>query len=263
MKADFINEKVVNDGMKKILAFLVCLVLAASGCGRKEAQKVAVKTVSYPGWVEIKAGEQASFQVPSQLILQSEEYRQAQLAKAGLDPLIKRWLMEDTETAKSAGCVVVQNSVIGKVPWIGKESFAKVEFKTMHSPEKMPRYGQNLGLKEAEIKEFGDITQKSIRGMAAKNLPQGYEIRFKNWKPMASDIINGVENLHTAYDEEVWIRGQKKLTLHVERWTFFNRDRVHTLIVSWNARDNAMWTKEETKLANVVNTLNITPSTEK
>ena len=201
--------------------------------------------------------------MPAQLIQQSEEYRTKQLAKADLDPLLRRWLTEDAETAKSAGCVVAQNSVIGDVLWEGKESFAKVEFKTLRSPEKMPRYGQNLGLKGEEIKEFGDITQKSIQGMAVKNLPKGYEIRFTNWKPMASSIVNGVENLHMAYDEEILINGQKKLTLHVERWTFFNRDRVHTLIVSWNKRDNVLWQKEEANLANIVNTLDITPSTVK
>lgn len=63
-----------------------------------------------------------------------------------------------------------------------------------------------------------------------------------------------------AYDEEISINSQKKLTLHVERWTFFNRDRVHTLIVSWNKRDNVIWQKEESNLANIVNTLDITPS---
>ena len=253
----------MNNVIKKLLIFSCCLLLFCAGCGKTATQKPAVKTASYPGWVEIKAGDQASFQVPAQLILQSEEYRAKQLAKENLDPLMKRWLTEDAETAKSAGCVVAQNSEAGELPWETKASFAKVEFKTMHSPEKMPRYGQNLGLKEAEIKEFGDITQKSIQGMATKNLPEGYAIKFANWKPMSSNIVNGVENLHTSYDEEIWLQGQKKMTLHVERWTFFNRDRVHTLIVAWNTRDNAIWEKEDTKLANIVNTLNITPSTAK
>ena len=198
-----------------------------------------------------------------QLIRQSEEYRTKPLEKTDTDPLVKRWLTEDAETAKSAGCVVAMNSEAGSVPWDDKASFAKVEFKTLRSPEKMPRYGQNLGLKGEEIKEFGDITRKSIQGMAVKNLPEGYEISFTNWKPMESTIINGVENLYMSYDEDIRIRGQKKLTLHVERWTFFNRDRVHTLIVSWNTRDNALWLKDETNLTNIVNTLNITPSSAK
>lgn len=246
--------------MKKIVMLLFCLLMAVTGCGQTETGKPSVKTASYPGWVEIKAGDQASFQVPAQLVQQSEEYRTKQLAKENVDPLMKRWLTEDAETAKSGGCVVAQNSEAGDIPWETKASFAKVEFKTLHSPEKMPRYGQNLGLKEAEIREFGDITQKSIQGMAVKNLPQGYEINFANWQPMSSNIVNGVENLHTSYDEEIWLQGQKKMTLHVERWTFFNRDRVHTLIVSWNARDTALWEKEDTKLVNIVNTLNITPA---
>ena len=250
--------------MKKLIMLLcACLLVLFAGCGSKEAAKPVVRTENYPGWVEIKAGDQASFQVPAQLIRQSEEYRTKLLEKTDTDPLVKRWLTEDAETAKSAGCVVAMNSEAGSVPWDDKASFAKVEFKTLRSPEKMPRYGQNLGLKGEEIKEFGDITRKSIQGMAVKNLPEGYEISFTNWKPMESTIINGVENLYMSYDEDIRIRGQKKLTLHVERWTFFNRDRVHTLIVSWNTRDNALWLKDETNLTNIVNTLNITPSSAK
>lgn len=124
----------------------------------------------------------------------------------------------------------------------------------------MPRYGQNIGLKGDQIKEFGDITRKSIEGIYHKMTPEGYEVKFSNWQPMASTIVNGVENLHTSYDFQVLQKGQPLMTFHAERWTLFNLDRVHTLTVVWNKADDGYWKEDTHKLTNIINTLKITPS---
>lgn len=130
----------------------------------------------------------------------------------------------------------------------------------MASPEKMPRYGQNIGLKGDEIKDFGEITRKSIEGIYNKMLPEGYSLKFTNWEPMQSTIVNGVENLHTSYDMEVFQKGRHLMSFHAERWTLFNRDRVHTLMVVWNKADDGYWKEDTHKLTNIINTLKITPS---
>ena len=83
---------------------------------------------------------------------------------SGLDPLLKKWLEADQEVVKSPGSVIVQSGKLDPVPWNTDEHLVWVEFKTVASPEKMPRYGQNIGLKGDQIKEFGDITQKASRG---------------------------------------------------------------------------------------------------
>lgn len=246
---------------KKLALFCCCLSLfLLAGCG--STQKVDnTQVASYPGWIRVNAGQQASFSVPPELAEESQEYVTAQLQKEDLNPLLRKWLTEDQITGKSAGCVIAQTTDVTALPWEGDNHYARVEFKTMPTPEKLPKYGQNLGLKAAEIKDFGDITQKALTGMAQKDLPEGYSLNFHDWQPMKSVIINGVESLYTSYEEDVVYQNKLQVTFHVERWTFFNRDRVHTLTVTSRKQDKAYWEDESRPLyKKLVNTLKITAS---
>lgn len=246
---------------KKILLCCCLLALLVAGCGKESNKAENIQVASYPGWVEIKAGDQASFSVPPEMILQSQETRDELLKAPDLDPLLKVWLQADQEVVKSPGCVIVQSGKLDPIPWDATdEKPVWVEFKTMGSPEKLPKYGQNLGLKGNEIQDFGNITQKSLEGMYNKMLPEGYALKFSNWQPMKSTIVNGVENLHTSFDMEVLKNGTHLITFHAERWTLFNRDRIHTLMVVWNKADDGYWNADEHKLTNIINTLKITPS---
>ncbi|WP_462305119.1 hypothetical protein [Acidaminococcus massiliensis] len=247
--------------LKKIMSLCCLLALfLAVGCGRETNKTENIHVASYPGWVEIKVGDQASFAVPPEMILQSQETRDELLKAPDLDPLLKKWLEADQEVVKNPGSVIVQSGKLDPVPWHTDEHLVWVEFKTMASPEKMPRYGQNIGLKGDEIKDFGEITRKSIEGIYNKMLPEGYSLKFTNWEPMQSTIVNGVENLHTSYDMEVFQKGRHLMSFHAERWTLFNRDRVHTLMVVWNKADDGYWKEDTHKLTNIINTLKITPS---
>ena len=247
--------------LKKIMSLCCLLALfLAVGCGRETNKTENIHVASYPGWVEIKVGDQASFAVPPEMILQSQETRDELLKAPDLDPLLKKWLEADQEVVKSPGSVIVQSGKLDPVPWHTDEHLVWVEFKTMASPEKMPRYGQNIGLKGDEIKDFGEITRKSIEGIYNKMLPEGYSLKFTNWEPMQSTLENGVENLHTRYDMEVFQKGRHLMSFHAERWTLFNRDRVHTLMVVWNKADDGYWKEDTHKLTNLINTLKITPS---
>lgn len=247
--------------LKKIMSLCCLLALfLAVGCGRETNKTENIHVASYPGWVEIKVGDQASFAVPPEMILQSQKTRDELLKAPDLDPLLQKWLEADQEVVKSPGSVIVQSGKLDPVPWHTDEHLVWVEFKTMASPEKMPRYGQNIGLKGDEIKDFGEITRKSIEGIYNKMLPEGYSLKFTNWEPMQSTIVNGVENLHTSYDMEVFQKGRHLMSFHAERWTLFNRDRVHTLMVVWNKADDGYWKEDTHKLINIINTLKITPS---
>lgn len=143
--------------LKKIMSLCCLLALfLAVGCGRETNKTENIHVASYPGWVEIKVGDQASFAVPPEMILQSQETRDELLKAPDLDPLLKKWLEADQEVVKSPGSVIVQSGKLDPVPWHTDEHLVWVEFKTMASPEKMPRYGQNIGLKGDEIKDFGE-----------------------------------------------------------------------------------------------------------
>ena len=88
--------------LKKIM-LLCCLLglLLGAGCGKEANKTEEVHVASYPGWVEIKAGDQASFSVPPEMILQSQETRDALLKNPDLDPLLKKWLEADQQVVKS------------------------------------------------------------------------------------------------------------------------------------------------------------------
>lgn len=250
--------------MKKFAALLLALFcVLALGCG-KTAKVERIQVASYPNWVQVKAGQQASFSVPPDLTVQTGDDRKKLLDNPQLDPLARVWLQQQEKTAAMDGCVIVQNGQMDPVPWEDKGRYAWIEFKTLPSPETLPKYGQNLGLKGNEIQDFGRITQESLESSVNKGLPDGYVIQFKNWKPMESAIVNGVETLHTAFDVQVVQNGTNTLaSLHGERWTLFNRDRIHTLTVVWNRKDDAYWRQPNTDLTKIINTLEITPSEEK
>ena len=84
--------------LKKImlLGCLLALFLGA-GCGKETNKTEQVHVASYPGWVEIQAGDQGSFAVPPEMILQSQETRDGLLKAPDLDPLLKKWLEADSK----------------------------------------------------------------------------------------------------------------------------------------------------------------------
>ena len=249
--------------MKKIIVLLLgMLALLTFGCG--QTSKVErIQVASYPNWVQIKVGTQAAFSVPPDLTVQTEADRMALQKNPKLDALAKYWVEQQAKIAAADGCVIVQNGQMAPVPWEDPGHYAWVEFKTLPSKEVLPRYGQNLGLTGNEIKDFGQITQKTLEATANKDLPAGYAIRFSNWQPMESVIVNGVETLHTAFTGEILLQGNSKCALHGERWTLFNRDRIHTLMVVWNQKDDAYWQQSNMDLKKIITTLEITPSEKK
>lgn len=90
--------------LKKIMSLCCLLALfLAVGCGRETNKTENIHVASYPGWVEIKVGDQASFAVPPEMILQSQETRDELLKAPDLDPLLKK--------------VAGSGSGSGKEPW--------------------------------------------------------------------------------------------------------------------------------------------------
>ncbi len=249
--------------MRKIMVLLMgVVILLAFGCG--QTSKVErIQVASYPNWVQVKVGTQATFSVPPDLTVQTESDRKALQNNPQLDVLAKYWVEQEAKTATAEGCVIVQNGQMAPVPWEDSGHYAWVEFKTLPSTETLPRYGQNLGLTGSEIQDFGQITQKTLETTANKGIPAGYTIRFSNWQPMESVIVNGVETLHTAFSVDILLHGSSKGALHGERWTLFNRDRIHTLTVVWNQKDDAYWQQSNRNLKKIITTLEITPSEKK
>ena len=145
---------------KKLALFCCCLSLfLLAGCG--STQKVDnTQVASYPGWIQVNAGQQASFSVPPELAEESQEYVTAQLQKEDLNPLLRKWLTEDQITGKSAGCVIAQTTDVTALPGKGTTIMPGWNSRPMPTPEKLPKYGQNLGLKAAEIKDFGILPKR-------------------------------------------------------------------------------------------------------
>ncbi|MDD3396514.1 MAG: hypothetical protein PHQ45_04740 [Acidaminococcaceae bacterium] len=175
-------------------------------------------TVStYPNWVNIKVDQTAVFQVPPSLV--------------------------KTENLKSGqGNVECQSQ--------DKSKYAHVQFQTIASKEQLPRYGQGLGLKQSEIANFGKITKETI--MEQEKF-RNAQTSFSEWKDMQSEIINGVECLHISYLRQI----EKSPAVRVDRYTFFNKDRIHVLTVSYRQAEKDYWQSKDNKLDDIVTTLKI------
>ena len=186
--------------MKKTTWLCLLLIVAAwliGGCGN--TPKVdKIQPAHYPGWVQVKAGEEAEFAVPPQIAAEKEEFRTALLQKPDTDPLVRVLMKKDDALARHKGSVVLVSTDFKTVPWESGIHFARVTFQTLTSPVKMPRYGQNLGMDEKALKEFDDATRKGVQLAVSRDLPEGYRIECKNWKPMKTRIINGGEHLYVT-----------------------------------------------------------------
>lgn len=245
---------------KWFFLFLALLLFIVEGCGTKTHENAKVKPAQYPGWVVVKAGDDAEFAVPPQIEIETEEFRKKQLEQPDGDRFVRAVVSRDAILAEGKGNVVLINTDFKKVPWEQGSHFARVTFQTIASPTKLPRYGQNLGMDSKALKDFETATKEGIQFAVRQGLPDEYEISCRNWKPMRTAILNGVEHLYISYDEVLTQKGQPVMTFRVYRWTFLNNDRLHVLAVYTNLADAEYWNDEKHNPSNIVKTLLITPS---
>ena len=248
--------------MRKLLRpflFLVCtLAVLAAGCG-KNAGAPMIEPVQYPGWIEVKLDPDARFSVPSVFFEETEAIRKKMEAEE-TDPYVKALLEKDRAQYSKKGSIVLVTTDQGAAFLEAGNHAARITFQTVGSPMKLPRYGQNLGMDEKALQEFGTATMDGIKFSDGKGLPDGYTVTYSNWSPMKTEIINGVEHLFTAYDKTILQEGVPLVTVHTLRWTFLNNDRIHILTASYPKEEEAYWNDDGRKLRNIVRTLAIIPS---
>ncbi len=247
----------------KWLFLLLTAVFFITGCGKEAAQKQTVQPEHYPGWIEVKAGNDAEFAVPSEIAVENEEFRRQLEQDADTDPLVKVILSRDRAIANAQGSVLLLSTDFTRTPWERGKHYARISFQTLTSPMKLPRYGQNLGMDAKAIREFDNATREGIQFAVSQGLPEGYQIECRNWTPLKTQIINGVEHLFVTYDLDIRRQGRTIMIVNVQRWTFLNNDRLHILTAYTNAGDKAYWNADSRKLSNLVKTLVITPSVTK
>ena len=248
--------------MRKILRpffFLVCvLALLTAGCGEKAAVP-KIEPVQYPGWIEVNLDPDARFSVPSAFFVETEAIRQ-KMESGEMDPYVKTLLEKDRTQYSQKGSIVLVTTDQGAAFFADGSHAARITFQTVGSPMKLPRYGQNLGMDEKALKEFGTATMDGIKFSDGKSLPDGYTVTYSNWSPMKTEIINGVEHLFTAYDKTILKEGVALVTVRILRWTFLNNDRIQIVTASYPKKEEAYWNDDGRKLKNIVRTLAIVPS---
>jgi hypothetical protein len=246
--------------MKYFFLLMIAAALVIGGCGGNTKRQVNIQPEDYPGWVQVKAGDDATFAVPPQLAPETDEFRNNLMRSQDTDLFVKTILSRDEMIAKANGSAMLVSTDFTKTPWEPGTHYARVTFQTLTSPMKMPRYGQNLGMDEKAIKEFDKATQEGVQFAVSRSLPEGYKIECRNWTPMKTQIVNGIEHLYVTYDEVITRDGQPVMILNVRRWTFLNSDRLHVLIAYTNAADKTYWEDPHRNISNLVKTLVITPS---
>lgn len=234
------------------MVLLACLLLA--GCGGKTSEP-KMQVASYPGWINVKVDETAIFQIPPTMEIQSDGYRKKVVDAAKDDPVKLRRVQKQQNLGTRKGNSVCQQIGLndaGPGP-AEQKNYARVKFVTMPLEGKgsVPTYGQPLGLNPSQINEYGEITKN---GLMESERAVNPNVKFLKWEPMQSVIINGVECLHIAYEEQ---KGDYPV-LQVDVYNFFNKDRVHTLTISYRVKDAEMWHAQGKNINDIVNTLQIT-----
>ena len=234
------------------MLLLACLLLA--GCSGKEtAPKMQV--ANYKNWVNVKVDNTATFQIPPTMEIQSDIYRKKALEAVKNDQAKFASLQKRQAIQTKIGNIVCQQKGLNEQgpAQIDKQKYARVIFKTLPlgGSEKVPTYGQPLGLSAKQIKEYGEITKN---GIIEGEKAMGRNAKFFNWMPMKSEIINGVECLHIAYERQI----DSQPAVKFDVYSFFNKDRVHTLSIAYRLTEQEFWHAKDNDLNNIINTLQIT-----
>jgi len=236
-----------------IMMFTFCLLTTGCSFLSGEKKTVAAPPIpTYPGWTTVNLKDVGTMQIPPTLEVQTTEYlnKLAELYKDKPDKLTE--LRKNTTLALSFNRVICQPKGIndsGKEPTKEAKS-ATVIFSIIQTKDRVPTYGQPIGLNEAQIKEFGQITQESIM---KNNTFLGNNMKFLKWVPMKSEIINGAECLHIAYERQVGNEPSE----YVDRYIFFDKDKLYTLELSSRTTEKDYWHAKDKDITNIVNTLNI------
>ncbi len=233
-----------------VVLSLGCLVL--TGCSSEKTKEVKLQPApTYPGWVSIKIDKVGTLQVPPTMLQQTEADVKKELEAAKNDPKKLLTLQRKYTILKQSKSIVCQATDSSK--------YARVVFSSLPVKDKIPAYGRPLGLKEAEIKDFGEITKEGImaaaEGVTSKEMAGATNstIKYLKWQPMKSEIINGAECLHIAYEYQQ----DKEPSVWVDRYTFFDKNVIYTLDVSSRTAEKDLWHAKDKDINNIVQTLNI------
>jgi len=238
----------------KILIAMLIICTWVAGCSFLDGKKQvdAPKIPTYSGWTTVKLKEIGTMQIPATLEVQSADYLKKLEESVKNEPEKLAKLQKENAMGLSFNNIVCQTKGInatGKEP--GKEEkFAKVVFSIIPVQTKVPTYGKPVGLNEAQIKEFGDITKESIM---KNNEFLGTKLKFLKWVPMKSEIVNGAECLHIAYERQL---GNEPSVL-VDRYIFFDKDRLYTFETAYRSTEKDYWRGKDQDISNIVNTINI------
>ena len=238
----------------KVTGLLVLFCLMLSGCSSSKP-KSQVKTqpaATYAGWTTVKLGKAGSLQIPDTMEVRNDEYiKKAQEAVKDNSKLVLAMQKQQT-MSKNAGTVTCQTKGLNEQgpKALEKGKYAQVIFSAIPVKDKIPGYGQPVGLTAEQIKDFGEITKD---GIVVKDQTIDKSTKYSNWQPMKSEIINGAECLYIAYDYQ----SDSVKPMHVDRYTFFDKNVIYTLEVSSRLAEKDYWHSKDKDISNIVNTLNI------
>ena len=242
--------------MKPVKIFIAMLIICTwvAGCSFLDGKKQvdAPKIPTYSGWTTVKLKEIGTMQIFATLEVQSADYLKKLEESVKNEPEKLAKLQKENAMGLSFNNIVCQTKGInatGKEP-AKEEKFAKVVFSIIPVQTKVPTYGKPVGLNEAQIKEFGDITKESIM---KNNEFLGTKLKFLKWVPMKSEIVNGAECLHIAYERQL---GNEPSVL-VDRYIFFDKDRLYTFETAYRSTEKDYWRGKDQDISNIVNTINI------
>lgn len=232
--------------LKKYLALVLCMVvLGVVGCSsEKKATPKLEPAQSYTGWTTVNLGKVGTMQIPPTMEVRTTEMLKKDMEAAKNDPKKLMELQKEGNLVKGAGNVVCQ----AKADKDTKGKYAKVSFVGINVQEKVPAFGRPLGLTAEQIKDFGEITKNGI--LEQKNQSQ---VKVLKWEPMKSEIINGAEFLHIAYEEQ---KGTEA-PAYVDRYTFFDKNVIYTLEVASRTSEKDFWHAKDKDISNIINTINI------
>lgn len=223
---------------KKILLAILCCLIVLAGCGSTPATSRTIR--SYDGWIVVKVGETATFQMPPTLEVQSDAYRQ-RTGNLGIK-------------VNNENIICQQKGLNEQGPGpANKRNYARVLFTTFPMEPAGPVYGQKLGLSAKEIKDFEALLRQSIVKNESNGL--GNQMKFLRWEPLKVETINGIECLHIAYERQL----QNNPVVRVDNYKFFNKDKIHNLTISSRISEKNIWHVPGHDIGDIVNTLQIIP----
>ena len=229
--------------------FIVLLVLLV-GCTDTNSQKAGANNIttakSYDRWMTVKMNDEIEFQIPPNLEIQNDNYKN----------MVKKVDPHGFNILNAPGRkrMVVQQKGLNYFSKEALSHYVRAVLEIFEFPDEFPKFGEPLNLSNKEVEEFGNMVVQEGREIPLTSGGKTEIMKITAVTTPARVVrVNGVECIFVAYDSKLGNRPVVKNDVYF----FFNRRKIYRLMTMIRSTEFSLWTGGNTDIRNIVRTIKL------